>query len=236
MKTPLVLGKKEVKHILAMAPRTTDPVLLSLAYGCGMPAGEDVRLKVGDIDSAQKIIPIVQPERRKKRNVMLPSEILRLLREWPHRSGQGCVRARARAFRPGRFGGYSKRQRGKLGSQNQSRCTRCGIVLAHTFWSGAWISASVRRLLAMPNGRPQRAVRARQSHTETAPKDQTVHTRRATVASPATRCMINQTRSAKLSLGLSRHCCKKPDGGHSVIANYPDCHVLASELVGNDNI
>lgn len=168
--------------------------------------------------------------------MILPSEILRLLREWPHRSGQGCVRARARAFRPGRFGGYSKRQRGKLGSPNQSRCTGRGIVLGHTCCSGAWKFASVRRLLAMPNWRPQRAVRARQSHAETTPKDQTEHTRSATVASPPTRCMINQTRSAKLSLGLSRHCCKKPDGGHSVIANYPDCHVVATELVGNDNM
>jgi len=44
---------------------------LSLAYGCGMRAGEVVRLKVGDIDSAQQIIRIVQAKGRKDRNVML---------------------------------------------------------------------------------------------------------------------------------------------------------------------
>ena len=31
-------------------------VMLSLAYGCGLRAGEVVRLRVGDIDSGQQII------------------------------------------------------------------------------------------------------------------------------------------------------------------------------------
>ena len=39
-------------------------------------------LKVGDIDSAQKIIRIVQSKGRKDRNVMLPADILCLLRDW----------------------------------------------------------------------------------------------------------------------------------------------------------
>ncbi len=43
-----------------MAPSLKAQVMLSLAYGCGMRAGEIVRLKVGDIDSAQEIIRIVQ--------------------------------------------------------------------------------------------------------------------------------------------------------------------------------
>ncbi len=41
-----------------------------------------VRLRVGDIDSAQNIIRIVQSKGRKDRNVMLPADILGLLREW----------------------------------------------------------------------------------------------------------------------------------------------------------
>ena len=56
--------------------------MLSLAYGCGLRAGEVVRLKVGDIDSAQNIIRIVQSKGRKDRNVMLPLDILDLLRGW----------------------------------------------------------------------------------------------------------------------------------------------------------
>ena len=82
VKVPLVLSKQEVKRILAMAPSLKAKVMLSLAYGCGMRAGEVVRLKVGDIDSAQNIIRIVQAKGRKDRNVMLPTDILGLLRDW----------------------------------------------------------------------------------------------------------------------------------------------------------
>jgi site-specific recombinase XerD len=39
-------------------------------------------LRAGDIDSAQMIIRIVQSKGRKDRNVMLPSEVLDLLRQW----------------------------------------------------------------------------------------------------------------------------------------------------------
>ena len=81
-RVPLVLSQKEIKRILAMTPSLKAKVMLSLAYGCGLRAGEVVRLKVGDIDSAQEIIRIVQAKGRKDRNVMLPSDILGLLRDW----------------------------------------------------------------------------------------------------------------------------------------------------------
>ena len=57
-------------------------VMLSLAYGCGLRIGEVVRLRAGDIDSEQNIIRIVQSKGRKDRHVMLPSEVLALLRQW----------------------------------------------------------------------------------------------------------------------------------------------------------
>ena len=57
-------------------------LLLSLGYGCGLRAGEVVRLKVKHIDSAQKIIRIEQAKGRKDRNVMLSPETLDLLRQW----------------------------------------------------------------------------------------------------------------------------------------------------------
>ena len=82
VKVPLVLSKKEIKRILLMAPSQKARVMLSLAYGCGMQAGEVVWLKVGDIDSAQEIIRIVQAKGRKDRNVMLPTDLLDLLRDW----------------------------------------------------------------------------------------------------------------------------------------------------------
>lgn len=82
VKVPLVLSQQEIKRILAMVPNTKARVMLSLAYGCGLRAGEVVRLKVCDIDSAQQIIRIVQSKGRKDRNVMLPADILGLLRDW----------------------------------------------------------------------------------------------------------------------------------------------------------
>lgn len=82
VKVPLVLSRNEVKRILLMAPSLKARVMLSLAYGCGLRAGEVVRLRVGDIDSAQNIIRIVQSKGRKDRNVMLPADILSLLRDW----------------------------------------------------------------------------------------------------------------------------------------------------------
>jgi len=45
-------------------------------------AGEVVRLRVGDVDSAQNIIRIVQAKGRKDRHVMLSPETLDLLRQW----------------------------------------------------------------------------------------------------------------------------------------------------------
>jgi len=81
-KVPLVLSRDEVRRLLAMAPSLKLRAMLSLAYGCGLRAGEVVRLRVGDIDSAQDIIRIVQSKGRKDRNVMLPADILSLLRQW----------------------------------------------------------------------------------------------------------------------------------------------------------
>ena len=81
-KIPLVMSQDEIKRLLAMAANIKVRVMLSLAYGCGLRAGEVVRLRVGDIDSAQNIIRIVQAKGRKDRNVMLPADILGLLRPW----------------------------------------------------------------------------------------------------------------------------------------------------------
>lgn len=79
---PVVLSRTEIERLLKMARRLKHRILLSLAYGCGLRAGEVVRLRVGDIDPEQRIIRIVQAKGRKDRNVMLPPEVLDLLRDW----------------------------------------------------------------------------------------------------------------------------------------------------------
>ena len=85
---PPVLSPEEVKRVLTMATSLKARAMLTLAYGCGLRASEVVRLRVCDIPgsspgtSAQMIIRVVQSKGRKDRNVMLPAEILDLLRRW----------------------------------------------------------------------------------------------------------------------------------------------------------
>jgi integrase/recombinase XerD len=81
-KLPLTMSPAEAERLLAMAGNLKVHAMLALGYGCGLRAGEIVRLKAGDIDSAQMIIRVVQSKGRKDRHVMLPQEVLSLLREW----------------------------------------------------------------------------------------------------------------------------------------------------------
>src|SRR3984893_3275754 len=71
-KLPLTMSPNEAERLLTMAGSLRDQVMLSLGYGCGLRGGEIVRLKPGDIDSAQMIIRIVQAKGRKDRHVMVP--------------------------------------------------------------------------------------------------------------------------------------------------------------------
>jgi integrase/recombinase XerD len=81
-KIPLVMSQDETRRLLAVASSLKVRMLLSLGYGCGLRAGEVIRLKVKHIDSAQKIIRVEQSKSRKDRNVMLSPETLDLLRQW----------------------------------------------------------------------------------------------------------------------------------------------------------
>src|SRR6202521_5305707 len=80
-KIPLVMSPDETRRLLAVASSLKVRVLLSLGYGCGLRAGEVVRLKVKHIDRAQNIIRVEQ-SKGKDRNVMLSPEMLILLRQW----------------------------------------------------------------------------------------------------------------------------------------------------------
>jgi len=81
-KIPQVMSPDETRRLLAGATSLKARVLLSLSYGCGLRAGEVVRLKVKHIDSAQRIIRIEQSKGRKDRNVMLSPDTVDLLRQW----------------------------------------------------------------------------------------------------------------------------------------------------------
>ena len=81
-KIPLVVSQDETRRLLAVASSLKVRVLLSVAYGCGLRAGEVVRLEVKHIDRAQNIIRAEQSKGRKERDVMLSSETVDLLRQW----------------------------------------------------------------------------------------------------------------------------------------------------------
>jgi site-specific recombinase XerD len=104
-KLPPVLSPEEVKRVLTMATSLKARAMLTLAYGCGLRAGEVVRLRAGDIDSEQMIIRVVQSKGRKDRHVMLPPEIIDLLRQWwkarPTKRDAGVVQEQRWLF-PGR--------------------------------------------------------------------------------------------------------------------------------------
>jgi integrase/recombinase XerD len=79
---PLTLSPEEARQLLASAGSLRLRVMLALAYGCGLRAGEVARLRAGDAGSGQGIIRVVQSKGRKDRHVMLPAEVLELLRQW----------------------------------------------------------------------------------------------------------------------------------------------------------
>ena len=74
-KIPQVMSPDETRRLFAVASSLKVRVLLSLGYGCGLRAGEVVRLKVKHIDRAQNIIRVEQ-SKGKDRNVMLSPEML----------------------------------------------------------------------------------------------------------------------------------------------------------------
>ena len=76
---PLTLSQEEAKRLITVAGAKSLKLrlMLALGYGCGLRAGEVVRLRAGDIDSAQGIIRVVQSKGRKDRHVMS--------RTWRHR-------------------------------------------------------------------------------------------------------------------------------------------------------
>jgi integrase len=55
-KIPQVMSVNEAKSLLAVASRLRGRMLLSIAYGTGLRAGEVVRLKAGDINSEQMVM------------------------------------------------------------------------------------------------------------------------------------------------------------------------------------
>jgi integrase/recombinase XerD len=128
---PLTLSQEEARRLLTVAGVSSLrlKLMLALAYGCGLRAGEVARLRAGDIDSAQGIIRVVQSKGRKDRHVMLPEEVLELLRQWwkerPARFDAG-VPPLERLIFPGRKAGKPLTTR-QLNRLFHEACAAAGI-------------------------------------------------------------------------------------------------------------
>lgn len=125
-KIPPVMSRDEIAALLDAAKALKTKAMLSLAYGCGLRAGEVVRLKVGDIDSGQGIIRIIQSKGRKDRHVMLSDVLLELLRRyWPERSKRHDIgiQPEERYLFPGRASGspITTRQFNRLFHETRER-------------------------------------------------------------------------------------------------------------------
>ena len=75
------MSPDETKRLLAVASNLKARVMLSLSYGCGLRAGEVVRLKVKHIDSAQNYSDRAVEGPQGPQCHALP-EMLALLRQW----------------------------------------------------------------------------------------------------------------------------------------------------------
>jgi len=79
-KLPIVFSVEEVKRVLTCVHRWQYRVCLHTIYACGLRLLEGTRLRVKDIDSARKMIHVVQGKGGKDRYVPLPDHTLMLLR------------------------------------------------------------------------------------------------------------------------------------------------------------
>ena len=79
---PEILSPTEVGRLLDAAPGLKYKAAFSIAYGAGLRASEVVSIKVGDIDSARKVIRVEQGKGGRDRYAMLSDPLLDLLRAW----------------------------------------------------------------------------------------------------------------------------------------------------------
>lgn len=79
---PQILSKSEVKLLLDNTINIKHKAILSTIYGMGLRISEALNLKIIDIDSKRMLVHIKNAKGKKDRFVMLPENLLVLLREY----------------------------------------------------------------------------------------------------------------------------------------------------------
>jgi integrase/recombinase XerD len=82
VKLPKVLSPRDVSKIIDSTENLKHKAILSTIYGCGLRVSELVNLKITDIDSKRMAVRIENSKGNKDREVMLPSNLLKILREY----------------------------------------------------------------------------------------------------------------------------------------------------------
>ncbi len=79
---PDVLSKNEVKNILSSINNLKHKSIIATIYGLGLRISEVIELKVNNIDSQRMLVSIKNSKGNKDRLVMLPENLLLLLRKY----------------------------------------------------------------------------------------------------------------------------------------------------------
>jgi integrase/recombinase XerD len=81
-KLPVVLSRDEVARLLGATTCLKHQAALSVAYGAGLRVGEVSMHKVRDVDSERMLLRVERGKGGQYRNAMLPTDLLKLLRQW----------------------------------------------------------------------------------------------------------------------------------------------------------
>lgn len=82
VKLPKVLSAQDVLKIIDSTENLKHKAILATIYGCGLRVSELVNLKLTDIDSKRMAVRIENSKGNKSREVMLPINLLKILREY----------------------------------------------------------------------------------------------------------------------------------------------------------
>ena len=78
---PVVLSPEQVRRLLDAVPPGRNRLLFRIAYGCGLRVSELTHLRLGDIDSARRLLWVRHGKGNKDRSVPCPEVLLGELRD-----------------------------------------------------------------------------------------------------------------------------------------------------------
>lgn len=81
-KLPQPIEAEDIQKMLSVCTNLKHKSIIALLYGCGLRISEVLNLKIEHIDSKANVINIIQGKGKKDRIVMLPAELLTLLRAY----------------------------------------------------------------------------------------------------------------------------------------------------------